>query len=155
MSEEKNQMETKTLTEFTSDMKKYPGFYTFYWDEKKGKMWLEVDRFEEEFLYVNALTTGLGSNDVGLDRNQLGATKLVQFQRVGPKILLIQSNRKFIANSDNDYEKKAVDEAFAKAVIWGFKVEAEEDGRVLVDASEFYLNDAKNVVQRHSSQSTF
>ncbi|TRO53996.1 DUF5117 domain-containing protein [Candidatus Bathyarchaeota archaeon] len=129
-------------------MERHPGYIPFYWDEKEGKVWLELSRFDEELLYVNSLTTGIGSNDIGLDRNQLGSDCVVKFQRVGPKVLLTQVNYGFRALSDNPYEVKSVEEAFAQSVHWGFKVEAEEDGRVLVDATGFLLRDAKNVAAR-------
>jgi hypothetical protein len=37
-----------------------------------------------------------------------------------------------------------VEDAFAKSVIWGFQVKAEESNRVLIDASSFILRDAYN-----------
>ncbi len=140
--------ETPTIAEKTEGMERHPGYIPFYWDEKEGKLWLELSRFDEEFLYVNSLTAGIGSNDVGLDRNQLGSTSVVKFQRVGPKVLLTQVNYGFRALSDNPYEVRSVEEAFAQSVHWGFKAEAEDDGRVLVDATGFLLRDAKNVVAR-------
>ena len=119
----------QSISKKTSGMKKYPGYFTFYWDTKTGKIWLEIDKLDSEFLYVSSLPAGLGSNDVGLDRNQLGRTRILKFQRVGPKILLMQPNYTFRAISDNPDERKAVEDAFAKSVIWGFEVEAEEKGR--------------------------
>ena len=41
-----------------------------------------------------------------------------------------------------------MDESFAQSVLWGFKVEAEEGDRVLVDATAFFLRDAHGVVER-------
>jgi hypothetical protein len=148
MSEDREPVRPVTLAEKTEGMERHPGYITFYWDEKEGKMWLELDRFDEELLYVNSLTAGVGSNDVGLDRNQLGSTSVVKFQRFGPKVLLTQVNYGFRALSDNPHEVRSVEEAFAQSVHWGFKVEAEEEGRVLVDATGFLLRDAKNVAAR-------
>jgi hypothetical protein len=127
-------------------MEKFPGYLTFYWDAKTGKIWLEIDKLDTEFLYANSLPAGLGSNDVGLDRNQLGESRVVKFQRIGPKVLLIQQNYSFRALSDNPDERKAVEDAFAKSVIWGFQVKAEEENRVLVDASSFILRDAYGAI---------
>ncbi|MBN2335998.1 zinc-dependent metalloprotease [Candidatus Bathyarchaeota archaeon] len=129
-------------------MARHEGYITFYWDEREGKVWLELDSFNEELLYVNGLTAGVGSNDIGLDRNQLGERAVVKFQRVGPKVLLTQVNYGFRALSSDPYEVRAVEDAFARSVQWGFKVEAEEGGRVLVDATGFLLRDAKDVVGR-------
>lgn len=128
-------------------MEKFPGYLTFYWDAKTGKIWLEVDKFDSEFLYASSLTTGLGSNDVGLDRVQLGRTRIVKFQRLGPKVLLVQLNYSFRAVSDNAYERRATEDSFAKSVIWGFQVEAEEKDRVLIDATPFLLSDTRNIAR--------
>lgn len=139
---------TESISEKTAGMKNYPGYFTFYWEEAEGKIWLEIDKLDIEFLYVNSLPAGLGSNDIGLDRSQLGRTRVVKFHRVGPKILMIQPNYAFRAISDNPDERKAVEDAFAKSVVWGFQIEAEEKGRVLVDATLFLMQDAHNVVGR-------
>lgn len=146
--DENKKCEPETITKFTMNMEKYPGYFAYYWDSKKGKIWLEIDKLETEFLYVNSLKAGLGSNDIGLDRNQLGSTKIVKFHRIGPKVLLTQVNYSYRALSDNPKEQEAVVEAFAKSVIGGFTVEVEEDKRILVDATEFFLRDAKKVIQR-------
>lgn len=127
-------------------MERFPGYFTFYWDEKEGKIWLEIDKFDTEFLYVNFLPAGIGSEDVGLDRSQLGRTRIVKFQRIGPKVLLIQPNYSFRALSDNPYERKATEDAFAKSVIWGFNIEAGQHKRVLVDATSFFMRDAHGVI---------
>ena len=116
MGEEEKKCEgPKTIAEKTEGMTGYPGYYDFYWDEKEGRIWLEVDKWDEEFLYVNALSAGLGSNDVGLDRNQLGKTRIVYFHRVGPKVLLFQPNYGYRALSGDPDEVKDVDDAFASA----------------------------------------
>jgi len=103
-------------------MKAYPGYFLFYWDEQSGKIWLEIDKFDQDFLYVTSLAAGLGSNDVGLDRNQLGRSRIVRFVRIGPKVLLIQANTSFRAGSGDPDEQKAVEDAFARSVLGGFSV---------------------------------
>lgn len=137
-----------SITEKTSEMEKYTGYFPFYWDEAGGKIWLEIDKVDTEFLYVHSLPAGLGSNDIGLDRNQLGRTRIVKFKRVGPKVLLIQPNYGYRATSDNPKERKAVKDAFAQSVIWGFNVEAEGDGVVLIDLTPFLMRDAHGVTAR-------
>ncbi|MFQ5584887.1 MAG: DUF5118 domain-containing protein [Calditrichia bacterium] len=84
--------ESTMITGKTKNMKKYPGYFTFYWDESKGKIWLEIDKWESEFLYLVSLPAGVGSNDIGLDRGQIGPRRIVKFMRIGPKVLLIQPN---------------------------------------------------------------
>src|SRR5215831_8556201 len=80
---------TSTITDKVTGMQKFPGYFPFYWDAKAGKLWLEVDKWNAEFLYVESLPAGLGSNDIGLDRGQVGQTHVVRFERIGPRVLLI------------------------------------------------------------------
>jgi len=142
---EKAPEKIKTIAQKTKGMVKYSGFFPFYWEERTGKIWLEIDKFDSEFLYVISSTTGLGSNDIGLDRNQLGSTKVVEFNRVGPKVLLIQKTWQYRAVSENPTERQAVEDAFAKSILWGFEVAAEDKNRGLVDATPFLLRDAKMI----------
>ncbi len=135
----------QAITAKIAGMKAFPGYFPFYWDEKEGKIWLEINRWDEEVLYVNSLAAGVGSNDIGLDRNQLGDTRIVKFHRVGPKVLMLQPNYRYRAISDNPDERNSVAEAFAQSALWGFKVEAEENGRALVDFTPFLLRDAHGV----------
>ena len=143
--------ETKpTIAAKTRGLSAAPGFFYFYWDARAGKIWLEISRLDSEFLYVNSLAAGVGSNDIGLDRGQFGGENakpehLVKFVRVGPKVLLIEQNLDYRAVSENTDERASVEQAFAQSVLWGFNVEAEEGGRVLVDATPFLLNDAHGV----------
>lgn len=146
-----------SISDKTKNMQKHQGYFTFYWDETEGKIWLEIDKWDTEFLYVNSLPAGLGSNDIGLDRGQLGGRRIVKFQKIGPKVLMVQPNYSYRAITDDEDEKLAVEQAFAQSVIWGFKVEAKEENSVLVDATSFYLRDAHNVIGRlkNSRQGNF
>ena len=92
-------------------------------------------------LYATGLAAGLGSNDIGLDRGQEGAGKIVSFERVGPRILMVQGNENFRSSSSNPAEVKSVEDSFAKSILWGFTVAGETGGRILVDASDFFLRD--------------
>ena len=121
------------------------GFLPLYWDETAGTLWLEIPSLGQELIYAVSLTAGLGSNDVGLDRGKLGRERIVRFERVGPRVLLVQPNYDFRAESDNPDERLAVAEAFASSTLWGFTVAAETDDRILVDASDFVLRDAYGV----------
>src|SRR6056297_2321964 len=138
----------QSIKEKTTDMEKYEGFFDFWWDEAEGKIWLEIDQMDQEFIYVNSLAAGIGSNDIGLDRSQLGNTRVVKFERVGPKILLVQPNYDYRATSGVQLEEKSVNEAFARSVLFGFEVAVEESGVVLVDATEFLMQDAHGVADR-------
>jgi hypothetical protein len=135
----------QTIAEKIAGMEKFPGFFPFYWDAKAGKIWLEIDKWNTEFLYVESLPAGIGSNDIGLDRGQLGNSAIVRFDRVGPRVLLVAPNYNFRATTNNPDERLAVKDAFAESTLWGFEVAAEEGTRVLVDATSFYLRDVHQV----------
>ena len=146
-----------TIAQHTRAMSKLPGYFNLFWEEKNGKLWLEITRFNEEFLYQVSLASGVGSNPIGLDRGQLGGEHVVYFERVGPKILLVQPNYKFRALSDDPAERKTVRESFANSILWGFKVAAEENGKVLVEATDFFLRDAHGVIEqlKNTGQGSF
>jgi hypothetical protein len=134
-----------TIAEKTAGAQKMAGYFNLYWDAKQGKLWLEIDKWNTEFLYQSSLSAGIGSNDIGLDRGQLGATRIVRFERSGPKVLLIQSNLDYRAVSDDADERRAVRDSFAESALWGFTAAAEDGDHVLVDATDFFLRDAHHV----------
>ena len=134
-----------SIEDRTSGMKKLDGYFPLYWDERTGGMFLEISRFDSDFLFSTGLSAGLGSNDIGLDRGSgRGGGRLVQFTRVGPRILMVQGNQSFRSSSPNAAERKSVEDSFAKSILWGFTVAAESGGRVLVEATDFYLRDLAN-----------
>ena len=143
---------SESITNKTKDMKKLSGFFNMYWENTTGKLWLEIKDFNKEFLYVNSLSAGVGSNDIGLDRGQLGSERIVSFKRFGPKVLMIQPNYYFRANTLDSKERKSVADGFAKSTLWGFEVAAEQRGNVLIDVTSFFLRDAHGVIGRLKSQ---
>src|ERR1019366_9329113 len=126
-------------------MTKLDGFFPVYWEERTGNLYLEIPRLDTPVLYATGIAAGLGSNDIGLDRGQEGSGKIVTFERVGPRVLMVQGNENFRSSSANPAERRSVEDSFAKSVLWGFTVAAESapgsDGRVLVDATDFFLRD--------------
>jgi Met-zincin/Domain of unknown function (DUF5117) len=134
-----------TIAEKTAGMQRLPGYFNLYWDAKQGKLWLEIEKWSSEFLYQSSLTAGVGSNDIGLDRGQLGDTHVVRFERSGNKVLLIQVNLDYRAVSNDAAEQRAVRDSFAESALWGFTAAAEENGRALVDATDFFLRDAHHI----------
>ena len=59
-----------TLAEKTAGTSKLDGYFPLYWDAKEGKLYMEIPRLNAEFLYVTSLPSGVGQNDVGLDRGR-------------------------------------------------------------------------------------
>src|SRR5579885_2759965 len=96
-----------SIDERTSGMQKLDGYFPLYWDERAGNLYLEISRFDADFLYTTGLAAGLGSNDLGLDRGQSGGGRIVSFQRVGPKVLLMQGNETFRSSSTNPAERRS------------------------------------------------
>jgi len=141
----------KSISSVVDKLQKIDGFVPLYVDADSGKIYLEIARWNQEFLYLVSLPTGVGSNPLGLDRGQLGSTKVVAFERAGNKVLLVQPNYEFRA-SGNVLQKKSVEESFAKSVIWGFRIEATDGDRVLIDATSFLIRDAHGVADRINQQ---
>ncbi len=136
------------IADKTKNMKRYDGYFTFWWDAVNGKIWMQVDKLDKEFLYVNSLPAGLGSNDIGLDRGLIGGSRIVAFNKVGKKLLLVQPNYSYRASSTDKNEQRAVKESFAQSTIGSFVVDEDEGDKVLVDATSFFVRDAQNVADR-------
>lgn len=136
---------TDGIADYTAAMVAQTGFYTFYHDTTSGNYYLEVPFDAPEFIFQTSLPWGLGSNDIGLDRGQLGATRLANFHVEGNKVLLVEQNTKFRASSSNQAERASIDEAFADSVIAGFSVVARNQNAVLVDYTPFLLSDVHGV----------
>lgn len=137
-----------SIEERTAGMDRMEGFFNLYWDNETGSLFWEIAEFDSEFLYQISMGSGLGSNPIGIDRGQLRGTHVLEARRVGPRVLLVEPNYQFVARSDNATEVQAVRDAFAPSVHWGFDVEAETGERVLVDATDFFLRDARGVIDQ-------
>ncbi|HYM62068.1 MAG TPA: zinc-dependent metalloprotease [Thermoanaerobaculia bacterium] len=137
-------------------LQKLDGFVPLYWDAEGGRLLMEISRFGEEFLYCDSLPAGVGSNPIGLDRAEMGQRHIVRFDRIGPKVLMIEPNYRFRAISNDAAERRAVEDSFAQSILWAFKVEPgnvrrDANGKasaVIVDATDFFLSDAHGVVKR-------
>ena len=136
------------FSEKSKDYKKYEGLFPFYYDAANDKVYMEVKDLEKEFLYVYSLSSGIGSNDIGLDRGQLGNEQVVYFKKAGNKLLLIQPNLRYRALTENELEKKSVEQAFAKSILFGFEVEEEKDGAYIIEITDFLMQDAHGVKER-------
>ena len=142
---------------FTRGMVHRDGLIPVYLDTLKGKLYLEVVPSGEDLLLVPALPAGLGSNDVGLDRGLFGEERVVQFRRTGNQILLYAPNLTYRALEGDAPARRAVEEAFAASVLWRFPIVAQQGHRFLIDATDFALHDAMDVVGRlrRTGQGTF
>lgn len=127
------------------------GFLEVYRDTAKGRVLLGVRKLDTPFLLVSSLPSGLGSNDVGLDRGQSGASQLVEFRRAGTRLLLVEDNTKFRAVSPDADETRSVREAFAESVLWAGDIIAERkgtDAELVVDAGSLLLSDRHGIARQ-------
>ena len=130
------------IAAFTKGMVQQLGYFDFYYDAKTDKVYLQVDKLEQPFIFQSSLPRGVGSNDIGLDRGQLGETRLVQFEQFGNKVMLKQLNTYYRANSANPAERQSINEAFASSVLAGLPVVASDGNKLLVDYTAFLHNTA-------------
>jgi hypothetical protein len=137
-----------SLDERVAGFKKLDGFVPLYWDEAGGRLWMEIPKLNTEVLYSTGIAAGLGSNDIGIDRGALAGSRIISFERVGPRILVVQPNYKYRALTTNQAEVKAVRDGFARSVIWSFPIAAASGDRLLVDATEFLVRDSSEMAGR-------
>ena len=120
-----------------------------------ARVWLPAPDAAGEhvrLLHVEGIETGLGANDVGLDRGQMGGARLVRFRSVGGRVLLEQLNTRYRATSGDAGERAAAAQSFATSVLWGGEpAERARDGRVLVDLTDFLVRDAHGIRRTLSS----
>ncbi len=137
-----------SIAEKTRGLVRHDGFIPFYLDSATGKLWLEIPatRIGQELLYITGASTGLGSNDIGLDRGQIGRERVVRFRRFGNKLLMIQPNYDFRSSDTATAVRRSVEESFAVSTLWGFRIEAETGGALLVDATDFALRDVHDAI---------
>ena len=140
--------ELPSIGEFSQAMQEHSGYFRFFYAPQQDKIYLEVPRQNQAFIFQTSLPWGLGSNDIGLDRGQLGATRLARFIIAGNKVLLQQENTQFRAQTANAAERASIDEAFADSVIAGFTVVAADSNAVLIDYTPFLLSDTHGVSTR-------
>jgi len=144
----------------TAAMRHMPGFLPLHWDAGNGRLYLEIPQLNVDMLYFDSLPYGTGSNDLGLDRGQVSAAKLVRFERFGPKILLVRPNEHFRSSASDPAEQLAVRQSFPESILGSFSVAAEnsaggEAGAVLVDATDFFLRDVHGVSEALGTQGTY
>src|SRR5438128_169868 len=75
----------RTIEDRTAAMRKLDGYFPLYWDSTAGQLFMEISRWNTQVLQTAGLAAGLGSNDIGLDRGGSLGSRIVTFERVGPK----------------------------------------------------------------------
>jgi Met-zincin/Domain of unknown function (DUF5117) len=148
------------IPKMASTMQKEAVLLPIRWDAKKGKLFLGVPltgkngTTSTEYVLADSLTYGVGQNDLQMDRGQVGINadeilgpgpRLVYFERSGPKLLLIQENTKFRTSSSDPAQQLAVRQSFPSSVLAAFEIADETDGFVVVDATDYGLEDIQAI----------
>ncbi len=115
----------QSIEDRTNGLKKIDGFFPLYWDEAGGRLFLEIPKLDTEVLMSTGLATGLGSNDIGLDRGMLTGGRIIKFERVRPARADGPAQLRFRAQTTNAAEARTVRDAFARSVLWGFRSRAQ------------------------------
>ncbi len=129
----------------TRGMAHVAGFFDVWRDEGKGRVLIGVREFEQPFLMTSSLPWALGSNDVGLDRGQSSDSRLVRFRRAGSRVLLVEDNTRFRANTASADETLSVRQAFPESVLWATDIVAERGGGVVIDAGSLLTTDLHGI----------
>ena len=124
-------------------------------DPDQGRVWLQLPADIGSsgeigtFIYAEGLTGGLGSNPIGLDRGELGPTRLIHLRRMGDRVLMIEPNLRFRAEEGTGGEAHAVATSFARSVLWAGRVDADrQPGSELVDLTDFLIRDSHDISSR-------
>lgn len=138
----------QSIADVTEGLEKRDGYFPLYWNAAEGRLLLEVPRFEEDFLYLTSLATGIGSLQLGLDRGMIAEEGIARFERVGQKVHLVLTNPAFMAGTENPALTRSVTESFPTSIVAAFDVAGETDGRVVVDATTFLVSDVIDLAGR-------
>jgi hypothetical protein len=131
-----------TVTERARGLERRDGFLPFYWDARRGQLLLETSSVAGEFLYGSGISGGAGLLDIDLDRGNLGSLAVCRFERVGPRVLMVQRQTTHASGVADAERSRAVAESFPVSVLAALPVAAEEGDRVLADATAFLLENA-------------
>jgi hypothetical protein len=127
------------------------GFIDLYVDAGDGKVLArlpapDADGVALQAIHTARLTSGLGSNPVGLDRGWGDSGKIVTFRQRGNKVVLEQPNLRYRANPDNPLEARAVAESFAPSFLASFDIIG-RDGGLVIDMTDFLRSDILGLQQ--------
>lgn len=127
-------------------------------DADRNKLLLEIPtaQLEKDLLHQITLATGAGVSALGLDRAQTGGEAVIRFERRGRRVLMLQDNQTSRAVGADAAGQRAASEAFPRSVSASFPIESDTGGKLIVDATSFFLSDAYGVGEtlRRSQQGT-
>ncbi len=131
----------------TKDATRVPGFIPLW--KKRDNLYAEIaaDRMNKPFLSIVSFARGIGSNYTlgGLPLDD----RMLEFQRSGDRVLLVECNTRFVAPAGSPIDK-ARDLSVGNSVIASFKIESEQDSTktVLVDLASVLVSDMTDLGAR-------
>lgn len=126
-------------------LERHDGFIPFYWDQQRGHVLFEIPKLNEDLLYFAGAGKGIGSVELGVDRGASYASTVIYFERVGPRVNVVQRNLKFRALEGNAALQQGMEEAFASSVIASLPIESDAGGKLVVDAMPLLMRDTINL----------
>lgn len=137
----------------TAGMERRDGFIPILFDNKQGKIYLELPRDSMRALMMVTLATGLGSNPIGLDRGSSNDSYVARFDRNGDRVLVVFENWNYRSSaSDNSAHQRTVSEAFPPSTTGSLPIISQENGKTIVDATDFFLRDWNDVAGTLTAQ---
>lgn len=133
------------IGEKTAGYLKRDGFIPIYLNDTTGKILLEIPRDSFPALMVTMQATGLGSNPIGIDRGGGGETRVVNFRRNGDHVYVVFANTRYRGAANSPEHQRTVDESFPPSTVAAMPLLAEQDGKLLVDATDFFIRDWTDV----------
>ena len=133
-----------TIAARTAGLERRDGFIPVYLNDRTGAVLLELPRDSTRTLFLTTLATGLGSNPIGLDRGSGGNVQVARFERHGERVLVVFENWDYRSSGGPD-NQRTVTEAFPPSTVAALPVVAEENGRLLVDATDLVMRDWNDV----------
>ncbi|MEO6446198.1 MAG: zinc-dependent metalloprotease [Gemmatimonadaceae bacterium] len=135
-----------TIAAKTRGMERRDGLIPLWLDDKTGKVFFEIPRDSMRVLLFQQLSTGLGSNPIGLDRGGGGSNDVARFERNGERVLVVLENWNYRnSQAGNAAISQGIAESFPPSTVASLPIAAEENGRLLVDATEFVYRDWQDV----------
>jgi len=129
----------------TAGMDRRDGFLPIYLEGRQGRILLEIPHDSTRALFLITQATGLGSNPIGIDRGASGATYVARFDRDGDRVLFVLENWSYRSTSGNPDHARSVSEAFPSSTVASMTLLADENGRLLVDATDLSMRDWNEV----------
>jgi hypothetical protein len=119
------------------------GFIPMLWDANQGKLYFELSSFDKDILYFSSIAKGSGSGSVGFEWAGGGEGGVIQFQRIGPKVMVVQKNLRFRAGNGGAGLEKSVEESFPDSILASLPVVRLDGNKVIVDATPLVIRDAE------------